>query len=142
MSRLTAGLGAVLGAAGILAGASPLAAQAGPARHRMRYEARWMERGPIAAVELGPRRIAAQRMLVVRPGPPAWRLRRAPHRVRLVRRPPYGPRWRAVAFAPRGVAPLRVWRGAGWRFAPLHRRGALRMFGPRPGRYGGRVWPR
>jgi hypothetical protein len=141
MSRLTAGLAAVIGAAGILAGASPLAAQAAPPRQRMRYEARWMERGPIAARQLGPRRMGRQRILMVRPGPAAWRLRRAPHRVLVIRRPPYGPGWRALAFAPRGFAPRGVWRGVGRRYAPLHRRGGWREFRSPPGRYGGRVWP-
>ncbi len=117
MSSITSKVCATIGALGIVACASPLAAQTWHHRGRvLRYEAVWLERSQAAA--RGPARwygpVPPGRVAVVTGAP--W-LRPWMYWVR-----PIGPRRGFVLVRPRAVPwTVRPWRGGGWR--PALRRG-------------------
>ncbi len=117
MSSMTSKVCAAIGALGIVACASPLAAQTWHHRGRVRrYEAVWLERSQAAA--RGPARwygpVPPGRVAVVTGAP--W-LRPRMYWVR-----PIGPRRGFVLVRPRAVPwTVRPWRGGGWR--PALRRG-------------------
>ncbi len=115
MKGMSSKLRAAVAAIGLLACASPLAAQTRHHRARaLRYEAMWVERGPVGM--RGPVRWyrdgARAPLVVVRRG--AW----APRRMWLAPRL-HAPR-RFVVLAPRGRWIVRPRAGAAWR-GPMRR---------------------
>ena len=112
MSQITSKLRAAIGALGILACASPLAAQTHPSRGQMRVAAQWVDRGQGVRRPVRWRRAAE------------WRMERREWRRGYARwygwrgaglRRPFLRRSVAVRLDRRFYLQRRPWAGAGWR---------------------------